>query len=433
MKKTSCLFILEIWDLKSKGCRVLKNEGLNSVVIHREENSVTDEVCKTESPNVKSNRFPGLINSNNFARIFYIISGVFIFLSLIVIVNTYVLHLKVETAVVSAEIETMTSPVGGYITDVYVSSGEQVKKGMPLLKIENLDLERKLQLARVKMEESMLDVDYYQQLLANELQRLNIYKKIGHNRVASAQSIVNMSKRNVMTAQQNLARFEELHKKNYISKSILEATQAKYENAQEQLNNANAQQNVESHSLHAVDKGMYFTGTKTEGISHDLDAELRAAQKKVALNQMRVKIYENLIARLTLRAPFDGKVTQIMKSAGNTADNTTPLVFIEKTSESRHIVAWLTQDEIIHIGASGKVKIYSPSSGETYHGNITEINRTDGFIDEVKAQYRWRDFQVDRSAMITIAIQPRDQTEFNQHAFSGMPVVVYFSKKTALF
>ena len=51
-----------------------------------------------------------------------------------------------------------------------------------------------------------------------------------------------------------------------------------------------------------------------------------------------------------------------------------------------------------------------------------------GFIDEVKAQYKWRDFQMDRSAMVSIAIKNTDQIEFNRQAFPGMPVVVYFSR-----
>ena len=383
--------------------------------------------------NVKNVLFQGL-DKTIMTRMFYISTGAVLFFVLVVIFNTYVLRLKVETAVVSSKIETMVSPVGGYITHVFVSSGDRVKKGESLLKIENMYLERKLQLARVQVQESKLNVDYYQQLLANEMQRLKIYQKIGHHRVVSSQSMVNVSKQDVLIAQHNLDRFTELHAKHYVSNAILETNQANYASAQEKLKNAQALHNVEKHSLNnALNKGIYFSGNKTEGVSHDLTAELAAAEKRATLNESRVKIYENLIGRLTLIAPFDGKVTKILKSAGNTTDNTNPIIFIEKTGENKNIIAYLTQDEIIHIGASRDVKIYVPSSGNIYHGKITEINRTDGFIDEIKAQYRWRDFQVDRSAMVTIVIQQRDQHDFDQQAFSGMPAVVYFSKKIVFF
>ena len=410
----------------------MENDG-TSVNIHREINN-TDDVIKEKTDDIviishaKKNIISRLIKHRFFTPLFYASSGAFVLFSFIVIFDTYVLRLKVETAVVSSLIETMVAPASGYITDVFVTSGEQVKKGTPLLKIENIDLERELQLARVQVEESKLNISYYQQLLMNEQQRLKIYKKIGHTRVISAQAFVNTSKQELLNAQHNLDRIKVLHEKHYVSEASLEAERTKYVGAIEKLNNANAQQRLEHHSLNAVNKGMYFTGNKAEGIERDLYAELEASQKKAKLNESRVEIFRHLISRLTLHAPFDGKVTQILKSAGNTTDTTKPLIFIENISSNKNVVAYLTQNEIVHIGSSGKVKIYIPSSGKMYHGKIIEINRTDGFIDMMKAQYRWRDFQIDRSAMVTIAIQENDRKEFNKYAFSGMPAIVYFSK-----
>ena len=156
------------------------------------------------------------------------------------------------------------------------------------------------------------------------------------------------------------------------------------------------------------------------------------AQKRAVLNDRRVKVYENLIKKLTLVAPFDGKVTQILKSEGNTTDNMKPIILIEKESEKKQIIAYLTHDEIIHIGRDN-VKIYLPALGKTFVGNIVEINRTDGFIDEINAQYRWRDFQIDRSAKIVVNIQENEQNNFSKIALSGMPVIVYFPKKYVVF
>ena len=404
-------------------------------MIHNEKNSADDTVSEHINDKIigslsKKKPILELMNHRLFTPILYAISGGLLFFSLVVIFNTYVLRLKVEKGVVNALIETMVAPASGYITDVYVGLGTHVKKGTPLLKIDNIDLERELQLARVQVDESKLNVSYYRKLLKNEQQRLKIYKKIGSTRVTAAQTLVNMSLQDVMTSQHNLERFQVLNKKHYISNVNLEAARSQYVSAQEKLKNAQAHEKLENHSLNAVSKGMYFTGTKTEGIERDLYAELSTAKKRVKLNDARVKIYENLINKLTLVAPFDGVVTQILKSAGNTTDTIKPLIFIEKIKSNKTITVYLTQDEIIHIGASEKVKIYIPSSGKTYHGRITEINRTDGFIDVIKAQYRWRDFQIDRSAMVTIALQQSEQNEFDKQAFPGLPATIYFSKKS---
>src|SRR5690348_11973078 len=65
------------------------------------------------------------------------ISGIYVFLSIIVailiitIINTYIIHLKVSTAVVSAPIETMSAPSAGMLADTFVTAGETLKKGKP--------------------------------------------------------------------------------------------------------------------------------------------------------------------------------------------------------------------------------------------------------------------------------------------------------------
>jgi multidrug resistance efflux pump len=369
-----------------------------------------------------------LIRHPLFAPGIYTLSGVFVFVLLITLIAFNLLFLKVETAVISTPIEAIVAPASGYITEVYVRLGERVNKGKPLLKIENLDLERDLNLARVHVAESKLNADYYEQLIATEQQRLKIYKQIGHNRVISRKTLVNIAKQQALTAQLNLERYTQLYEKHYVSQTIWQGMQAQYFSAQEQVKNSQAQHRMEEHSLNALDQGMYFTGAKTEGIERDLNAELAASQKRIQLNEERVKIYEHLISRLTILAPFDGTVTQILKSAGNTTDTVNPIIFIESAQENKRINAYLTQNEVMKIGLSKIVKVHIPSSGATYHGRVVKINRTDGFIDAIKAQYRWRDVQMDRTAMITIEIQPEDKKNFDEHTCSGMPVIVYFSK-----
>lgn len=407
--------------MNMSGTTVLNNNEMEKINLSPHKNDAA-----------KPNLIFSLIKHPFFIPGLYGAAGTLIIAFLILIIATHVFRLKVQTAVVSAQIETMVAPAGGYITHVYVTPNQLIKKGMPLLKIENFDLERELQLARVQVEEANLMSNYYQTLLINEQQRLKIYKKIGRNRVISASTALNISKQDVMSAQHDLERYKELYKKNYISKAALETKDTNNKSAQERLRNSQAQHRMEKHALKAIDKGMYFTGTKTEGIERDLTAKWVAAQRREKLNANRVKIYKTLITKLTLLAPFDGKITQILKSVGTTTDNIKPVIFIEKTEIDKNIVAYLTQDEVISIGASPYVKVYIPSSGKLYHGKITEINRTDGFVDVIKAQYRWRDFQVDRSAMVTIAIQAPDSDRFNQQAFSGMPATVYFSKSFKL-
>jgi len=366
------------------------------------------------------------------APLIYLILGLFLFTSLFMIVNTHLLQMKIETAVVSVPIEPVVSPMSGFIAEIYVNPGMYVKKGRPLVRIENVDLQRDLLLARVQAEDSQLHIHYLQTLRINELQRLNVYKDVGASRVSSAQTRVNRAKEEVLVTEKNLARIRTLHKKHYISDAEFDLAFANYHTAAEGLKEAIAQNALERSSLNAVNSGIYFTGNKLEGVEKDLNAEIEAAQRRLLLNQQKVKIYEDLANKLIPAAPYNGTVTQILKTAGNTTDTLKPLILLEQEDSKKQIIAYLTQAEITHVRASDRVKVYLPALGKTYLGKVADINRTAGFVDEVKAQYRWRDMQVDRSAMVIIDIDKNTQG-FHQAALAGMPALVYFKRKFTFF
>jgi multidrug resistance efflux pump len=399
----------------------------------RRENSSADlnahsQIDKT-MPYDKLSNFSTLFNKRSLPPLTYFLLGTFLFGSLGIIFNVYVIHLKIETSVVSVPIETMMSPAAGFIKEVLVTPGTQVKKGDLLMKIENIDVERDKQLARVEVEDSKLTIAYLQKLLANEQNKLNVYKTIGSNRVASTQAIVDMSQQEVLTSKNNLSRMRFLLKKHYVTPANWDEALTKYKSAEEKMKSATAQRNIESNSLSATDNGLYFTGQKLEGLVGELTAQIEAAQKRLLLNQERVTIYEEMLRKLTLAAPFDGKVTEVLKSVGNTTDSVKPVLILAQTQAKKTIIAYLTQDEITHVSVAGKVKFYIPSVGKSYHGRIMSIDRTAGFVDAINAQYRWRDLQIDRSATVIIEIAKQDEKNFNRNVLAGMPAIVYFSRK----
>ena len=104
--------------------------------------NVIDELSKETktSAHLKKTNLLDLTKHRFFMSSVYILLGILALLSILVIINTYVLHLKVETAVISTQIETMTAPINGYLTHLYASSGAYVKKGAPLFKIESINL-----------------------------------------------------------------------------------------------------------------------------------------------------------------------------------------------------------------------------------------------------------------------------------------------------
>jgi HlyD family secretion protein len=372
-------------------------------------------------------------NKKNIPYLIYSVLGMGLLVSLLIIFNTYVMHLKVETSVVSVPIETMVAPAAGLISQVYVRQGSLVKKDDPLMKIDSIELERDLELAHLQVDDSKLNITYLQSLLINEEKKLNVYKSIGVDRVTSTRASVDAAAQEIVTTRNVLRSMEFLYKKRYVTMTNLDEAKTNFKRAEGKMKNAISQMNIENNALNAVGIGMYFTGQKLEGTREDINAQIEAAKKRLDLNQERVAIYENMLKKLILIAPFDGKVTQILKSAGNTVDSVKPLLLIEQIHTEKKIIAYLTQQEIMHIGISGKVIVYIPSLGKKYFGKVIDVDRTIGFVDEINAQYRWRDLQTDRSAVVTIGIDKLYQDNFNHEVLTGMPAIIYFTRKFNLF
>lgn len=89
------------------------------------------------------------------------------------------------------------TPVSGLVTDIYVTWGEQVKRGAPLFKIDTRDLEAQLPPARAKVGEgeaellsATANVDQAKQALAKAENHLKIGESLGPE-VLSAEDLTN--------------------------------------------------------------------------------------------------------------------------------------------------------------------------------------------------------------------------------------------------
>lgn len=367
------------------------------------------------------------------------ISAVYGLLSIIVailiitIINTYVLHLKVSTAVVSAPIETMSAPSAGMLAESFVTQGQTVKKGEPLFKVDDIQLQQNLELARIQAQETKFELAHQENLLVNEQQRLGIYKTIGTNRQDSAQGKVEKLKQEVIVAKKNLERFTELRQKNVVSQANLEEATVKYSDANRDLQSAIADLGVETASLNAVDKGSFFTGNKLEGIVTDLKANIDATRNKLILDNEKVGVYENTYKKLTLTAPFDCRVIRVTKTVGNSIEKGEPVLLLERLVNDATIIAYLTQSEVTGVALGDKAKIYIPGTGKSYKAHVVNIDDNAGMVYGEKGfiyggrteyQYHWRNDD-DRIVQVTLSIV--------EDLPSGTPAVVYFPRKFSIF
>ncbi|HRD75801.1 MAG TPA: HlyD family efflux transporter periplasmic adaptor subunit, partial [Hyphomicrobiaceae bacterium] len=233
-------------------------------------------------------------------------------------------------------------------------------------------------------------------------------------------------------AEAQLGRLTSLHKKGY-------ATDTKVEEAQKAviaLRQVIEGKRVELKSrveLAGANIGKrHYTGANIVGDVGLIEAQVRLAEHEIQLFHQRFLALANHRARLAVTAPFDGTVLELPHVDNGHVRRGDVIAVIEQRAK-RHVLAFLTQDEVMKVGLGDEVTLFIAAVGETLKGRVTGIDRTTGFIAEQNARtapgYRWRG-SVDRSAKVTITFDDPTRVADAERYRSGTPVIAIFPQRS---
>ncbi len=361
-----------------------------------------------------------------FFTIFYLTIGLVLFIYIALVVYSNFVHMKVESAVVSAPIETIVSPFEGVIEKVYVTKDQVLTPREPLISIKDHELEKLLELEKSNQQQARADLDLKHKNLDAEKGELKIYATIGAEKVKELKAnLKEWLDRNENVNNQH-QRALKLYSKHYISKSELDKVESEHETVMHQVQEAKHQLEAQEDAVAAIKTGHYFSFDTVQSKIPQLEAMLEQATKNLAASQERIDALEMQIAERTLKSPFVGQVLDVFKSHGNTVSRGDHLMLVER-NETRSIKAYLTQDEIVEVQMGSEVTVYIPSLRKRFAGKVIQIDRTEGFIDEVNSIYKPRTVN-DRSALVTIALKDFDMYESRKVLQPGTPSVVYFDR-----
>ena len=100
--------------------------------------------------------------------------------------------------------------------------------------------------------------------------------------------------------------------------------------------------------------------------------------------------------------------------------------------DQRHVLAYLTQDEVLAVGLGDEVELVVPAASRQIKGRVARIDRTDGFRRENEtrrpAGYDWRGPK-DRSAVVIIALENMAEIAADATLRPGTPVIAVFPRR----
>lgn len=352
-------------------------------------------------------------------------AGVLAYIFLVLHSNFY--RLEIQTAVVSAPIEPIRATADGKIGKVLFSLNTPVLARAPLIVIEDARLEESLDRAKVEIDRRTVLLMAKQKELKAERERLKHYRAITLTQLEQTSANVRALVKRVLLAANQINRFTELRAKGWTTQAKQDEAVSIHAELLGELEQARLDHEQKKLMLKQIEKGHFFSGKKIEGQIKELQAQADLAWDQVMLAKDELIALERHRERLIVTAPVNGRVVKQLRSMGNVIKKGEEVALFER-DEARVIAAFLTQEEILEVGLEDMATVYFPSLDMRIKAQVIRIDRTSGYVDEMRSRYEWRGPN-DRSALVTLKISDFDEEAVRQRFAPGLPAIVIFARR----
>ena len=354
--------------------------------------------------------------------------GLFVFSYIAMLGYTNVFRLEVDSAVISAPLVTVQAPNDGHVMWTSYKPGDVVMAGAVVLQVADNQLEREIDLADIDIRDKEAKVGASRHMLADALTQLEDLSTVEQKRIEQAQSKLDALKAAAVNADAAFKRAKGLYDKGYATKAQLDVAErdaiATGSAAKGQSFELDSQSTMAARSVGS----RFFTGNQFLGERAKLEAEVKLQETEISLAQQRKHVLMEQRLRLAVIAPFDGLVLELPR-VDHASINRGDVIAVLEQPRSRMVTAYLTQDEVLHVGIGDPATVYVPAFDATLTATVTNIDRTSGFAKEMEARFNFRNTR-DRSALVTLQFTTQDVARGVKTFRSGTPVVVIFKSRS---
>ena len=341
-------------------------------------------------------------------------------------------RMEIQTAVISAPVETVAAQADGQVLWTNLKPGDEVKAGEVVVNVIDNQLEREIEIAGIAVQEQKAKLVFLKKRHLDELDKVRSFANIDMKNVQQGKVELEGLTEQLKIAEKQLATQDMLDKKGL-------ATESKYVEVQKAVVNLKSQ--IEQRRLelssHVEIAEQNFgkrllTNTSVLGQSEEIEAQVGLAENEIKLAEERHKSYLKQRDRTAVTSPFEGTILELPRVNKGSVRKGDTIAVIEQR-KNRSVTAYLNQDEILKVGLGDEALLFIPALGETVKGRVTDIDRTSGFVQlENQRQgsgYGWRGAN-DHSAKITLNFEDPAQIADADRYRAGLPVVVVFEQRS---
>jgi HlyD family secretion protein len=254
----------------------------------------------------------------------------------------------------------LTSEVPGRIEEIYVTAGDQVTKGKPLVRVDPTQLQSSQEAQWAATQASINDVQNARNAINSAQQSLIVAEAAvaaAKQQVVSFQTAVDRAQVDLNTAQRELKRYTELIEAGVSSRFEYDTARDRFETAKIALETAKA--NLEAQKI-AV-KEAEERATQQRIAVKDAQTSIKSSEMRASQQQAMLRGQTSQRSKATQLSPLNGVVADIPTRVGEFAVaglSTTPLMTIADMSQI-NVEVNVDETEInnVKVGQEAKVKV----------------------------------------------------------------------------
>ncbi|MCW5967976.1 MAG: efflux RND transporter periplasmic adaptor subunit [Blastocatellales bacterium] len=255
----------------------------------------------------------------------------------------------------------LTAEVAGRVTDVFVKEGDQVKKGVPLLRVDPTQQSQATAVQQASLQAAQADVQNQSVALQAAENTINNMRAA----LMSAQADLERARVEQTNADIELKRNAELVESEVISRSVYDSAKARYDSATASVNAARAR--VDQAQVQVKDAEIRVNQTK---------ASIEGARARVAQAEANLRSQQDLLSKTTQYATINGVVVGPIIQVGQFAlanlSSTALLIIADMSTINVEVRVDETDVANVKTGQRARVKVDALGEKEI-EGEVTEI------------------------------------------------------------
>jgi HlyD family secretion protein len=254
----------------------------------------------------------------------------------------------------------LTSEVPGRIEEIYVTAGDQVTKGKPLVRVDPTQLQSSQEAQWAATQASINDVQNARNAVNSAQQSLVVAESAvaaAKQQVVAFQTAVDRAQVDLNTAQRELKRYTELIEAGVSSRLEYDTARDRFETAKIALETAKA--NLEAQKI-AVKEAEERANQQRIAVK-DAQTSIKSSEMRASQQQAMLRGQTSQRSKATQLSPLNGVVADIPTRVGEFAVaglSTTPLMTIADMSQI-NVEVNVDETEInnVKVGQEAKVKV----------------------------------------------------------------------------